>query len=152
MPTGYEDEDTDDDGSLIRDLRSQIKSLRAERDQAVEEATTFRQKARESTVSEILEARGVKSGISKFIPDDVEGAEAVNAWLEENAELFGITVDSEATAPVDAETAQESKRLQSLSSAAITPGKVTDLTTRLESAETDSEVDAIWAEAQQYVL
>lgn len=153
VPTGYDDDDDLDEGTdLVRDLRAQIKALKSERDKAAQEAADFRMKARQSTVQELLQARGVKPGIAKFIPEDIEGTDAVNAWLEENAELFGVTLDPGADALADAETAQESGRLQALGSAAVPPGKVSDLTARLEAAQSNDEVDAIWAEAQSYAL
>lgn len=148
----YDDEDLDldNEANLVRDLRRQIKSLSKEKAELAEQLTGLKSNARERSVADVLASKGVNAKVAKFIPADVEGDEAIAAWLTENADVFGFTVtktdgDGQANEP-DPEQVAAAKRLQTLGQSAQSPSKVQDLEARLANAKDEAEIQAIWAQ------
>lgn len=149
----YEDEELDDTKeNLIKDLRKQLKSLSKEKSELSQELSSYKTQAREKSVSQILEAKGVSSKVAKFLPSDLEGEEAINTWLDENADIFGYSVDKTETSVIDDSERQAANRLRSISESAATPNKVDDIETRLKNAKTEEEISAIWEESRKYFL
>jgi len=140
----YEEEDFDDTKeNLIKDLRRQLKSLSKEKSELSQELSSYKTQAREKTVSQILEAKGVSPKVAKFIPADTEGEDAISTWLEENAEIFGGSFTNSSETEVASEDVQASNRLRSIGESASTPSKVDDIETRLKNAKSDDEITAI---------
>jgi hypothetical protein len=157
MAEQYEDEDELDltGADLVKDLRKQIKALQKEKQEFVSELSSLRASERQRSVAEVLAANGVNAKVAKFIPTDVEGEEAVNSWLVENAEVFGFTLGEKAgdAAPaVDEATVNAAKRLQSLGSNSQAPTRLTDYETRMANAKTPEEIQDIFAEIAKSIL
>jgi len=136
-------------------LREQLEAVLAEKKALEAEIGALKGQVRERTVSEVLTAKGVNPKVAKFIPTEVEGTEAIESWLVENADVFGFTVNDEELTPksnVSAEEVTETKRLQNLNQYASTPSKVQDIEARLANATSEAEIKEIWAEAAQYFL
>jgi hypothetical protein len=150
----YEDEELDDTKeNLIKDLRKQLKALSKEKSELSQELSSYKTQAREKSVSQILEAKGVSPKVAKFLPSDLEGEEAISTWLDENADIFGYSVETTGTtANVDDSEKQAANRLRSISESASTPNKVDDIETRLKNAKTEDEINAIWEESRKYFL
>lgn len=149
----YEEEDFDDTKeNLIKDLRRQLKSLSKEKSELSQELSSYKTQAREKTVSQILEAKGVSPKVAKFIPADTEGEDAISTWLEENAEIFGVSFTNSSETEVASEDVQASNRLRSIGESASTPSKVDDIETRLKNAKSDDEIAAIWEDSRKYFL
>jgi len=149
----YEDEELDDTkANLIKDLRKQLKTLSKEKSELSQELSGYKTQAREKNVSQILEAKGVSSKVAKFLPSDLEGEEAINTWLDENADIFGYSVDKTETSVIDDSERQAANRLRSISESAATPNKVDDIESRLKNAKTEEEISAIWEESRKYFL
>lgn len=149
----YEDEELDDTKeNLIRDLRKQLKTLSKEKSELSQELSSYKTQAREKSVSQVLEAKGVSPKVAKFIPADTEGEEAISAWLDENADVFGYSVEKAGTAVVADEEVQASNRLKSIGESGSTPSKVDDIEARLKNANSQEEINAIWEESRKYFL
>jgi hypothetical protein len=55
------------------------------------ELSSLRKFQRDSVVQSVLNEKGVNTKVASFIPSDLETTpEAINSWLEQNAEVFGI--------------------------------------------------------------
>lgn len=152
----YENET--DEVSEPKGLRAQLEKALAENKELKTELQTVKSTVREKTVAEVLTAKGVNAKIAKFIPSDVDGEEALTAWLEENAEIFGFTTnetnntEAPSTPAVDSKEVQSVNRLQNLNQSAQTPSKFQDIEARLANAKTQKEITAILKEAQQFIL
>lgn len=85
-------------------LRSQLEEALAELKEAKERNAALEAKVHEVTVKEVLAARGVPAKIAKFIPAGSDEA-AVDAWLEENGDLFGLQPVAPAASQEDPEPA-----------------------------------------------
>lgn len=112
----------------IKELEAELASLRSER--------------RSATVSQILESEGVSTKIAKFIPADVTDAEAVKAWLDENSDVFGFTrAETQDLSENDAAL----KRMNNVSTGALSPTQVDDIYSQIDKAESPEELAALIA-------
>lgn len=160
MANQYDEDEIDDldeleGADLIKNLRKQIRGLSKEKSELAQELSSLKTTARERSVADVLTAKGVSAKVAKFIPSDVEGEDAISAWLTENADVFGFTVDETSTTATNAPASEEvaaAQKIQSLGQSAITPSRVQDLETQLANAKDQAEIEAIWAQAREYFL
>lgn len=95
------------------------------------EVNSFRTERRTSTLASTLKAKGIDEAkaakVAKFYQGDDTSEGAVSKWLEEYADVFGITPTEQApaTPPVDPNAAA-ANRLQAATASTqpATPGKV----------------------------
>ena len=139
------DEPTNDRNPLravVKKLEKQVAELSAERDK-------LKGTVAQRNVADTLQSKGVKPGIARFILRDLDEAdatpEAVEAWLKDNAEIFGITVgeqpaekkseesgaEGEGAAGMSAEDVAALQSIQSAEAGALPPGKLEDLEAKL---------------------
>jgi hypothetical protein len=92
------EDDVYDQSALVGKLRKALKAQqKAAKDKESEietlrgEVGTLRQGARTRTLGELLEAKGAKPALAKFMGDTEASEEAVESWLADNGELFGYT-------------------------------------------------------------
>ena len=102
MSARYDDDDDDFDNGEDNSpagLRKALKKALAEAkkaqdDLAAEKAarTAAEKTVKKSTLKEILESKGIKPGLTRWLEkDDVDATpEAVDAWVKENGEFFNI--------------------------------------------------------------
>ncbi len=132
--------------NVAKQLRDYAKSLKKERDELAKELGTFRTASRTSTLAETLKSKGVpdeKLGIAKYFPNDAEVSDtAIDEWLGENAELFGIVKK----ANVDDDTRTAIERMQDASSTAppAASRSVEEFSAALKTAKTRTERDAVY--------
>lgn len=131
-------------------LRAQLEAALQSKKDLETQLNEFKAKVRQSEVKSVLEAKGVNPKVAKFIGDDVDD---IDAWLTENADVFGFTVGQGTQEPnVPADVVQQTQRFQNLSQSAVPAGKVADIQARMASATTDAELNALWQEAQAFLL
>lgn len=90
------EDDTYQGGDLVARLRKALKAQKKvlnERDNELatikEENVTLKSGVRARSLEQLLEAKGAKPALAKFMGDTEASEDAVNAWLSENGELFG---------------------------------------------------------------
>lgn len=155
----YDDNDghdggSDNDSPLVKDLRRQLRAAKKETTELTDKVAKLEAGSRERSVKDVLTAKGVRPGIARFVPKDVTDEADIVKWLEENADDLGITLE-DGGGSQDGEPdphAEDRRRAAAVSGRGIAPAKMADLEARMEKAQTPEEVDAIMAEAQQYVL
>lgn len=159
------DQDDYDESNESSTENSSGKGLRAQLEKALEDKKALesqlsesKSKIRQSEVSSVLAAKGVNSKIAKFIPADVEGEEAIAKWLDENADVFGVSSQPQEQTPaseqssVPQEVKESAQRMQSLGNSTESPSKLTDIQERMRNAQTAEELQELWAEAQKFLL
>jgi len=148
----YDDDfDSESDSSpLVKDLRKQLRQAKKELDSLTDQVKESQKSSRERNVRDVLNAKGVRPSIAKYIPDSVNSEEEILSWLDSNAEDFGIELSGEVGAP-DPGVADR-QRADALTSRAVTPSKIADFESRMAKAESDEEIVAIINEARQYIL
>jgi hypothetical protein len=147
---GEHDDDNDDfdnseESNLVRDLRKQLKAAKKEKDELAEKNKTFEAGQRKASVADVLKERGARPELAKFYTGEDASKEAVASWIEENAELFGITTDDD-TEPEVVEAAGAIARATS-NAPQTKIGSVADLIDRINSAKTPAEKDAAFKAA-----
>lgn len=110
-------------------LEAELDALRAER--------------RSFTVSQILESEGVPTKIAKFIPADITEAEAVKAWLDENADVFGFNRSSDGEPSPDERALRQ---MNNVAAGALSPSQIDDIYSQIDRAESPEEVAALLAQ------
>lgn len=90
------EDDTYQGGDLVARLRKALKAQKralGERDNELaaikEENVTLKSGVRARSLEQLLEAKGAKPALAKFMGDTEASEDAVTAWLSENGELFG---------------------------------------------------------------
>jgi len=135
--TGDDYLDDENDGSnVVKELRKALKASQKQVKDLETQLSDFRNADRKTTIEGVLTESGVPIGIAKFIPDDVVTKEDVDSWLEENAELFGLTkVESK-----NSEEIQAASRMAKLGAQAesVDPG---DILSRIASATSEEELN-----------
>ena len=147
--------DEDDDFDVTEDtqdtngpanLRKALKRAEKEKKELTEQLAAIQSDLRSRSVKEVLASKGVPDKLAKFIPSDVSTPEQVDAWLEENADIFGFSKSAE-SAEADDETKANVASYQRINAAtqnANTPTRDADLASKLNSnALTKADLDAM---------
>lgn len=147
MPDDDYDDDLDnEDGTqLVRDLRKQLKAIKKERDEFASVAEQFQTEQRKRSVTEALAAKGAEK-YAKFYTSDDSSPEAIDAWVSENADLFGIEIPT----AEDTETARAAAQISQASARAKQPtlGTPNDLQAEMQAAKTPAEWQAVVAKLE----
>jgi hypothetical protein len=153
MSNNYWDEDDDDldteqfagDGSdLLKKLRKAKRADEKRIKELTEQLEGLSKVQRERTVKEVLEKKGVNPKATRLVLKDLDDVteESVNNWLEDNADLFGLTV-SEETAPDSNDIDRAALRQQDVvTQGAITPDRAQDASLRIDGAQSAEELIA----------
>ena len=148
MSNNYWDEEDDDldtpevlDGNdLVKKLRKAKRADEKRIKELSEQLEGFLKEKKEVTVRSVLEKKGVNAKAARLIMKDLEDVneEAVNNWLDENADLFGLTA-SDAPA-VDKNDLAALRNQDVLTQGAVTPDKADDFEMRLNNASSAEEI------------
>lgn len=142
-------DDDPSDSDLIKSLRKALKDAAKTIKEKDDVLSGFSKKERATTLADVLKAKGLDNPkVTKLYPADAETTpEAVDAWLAEYGELFGID-KQETTA--DAAT-QGAAAVISQASAQAPPGNasfdVGALVAEIQNAKNDAELAAAYAKA-----
>jgi len=146
------DEILDDDefdgesgSSLVKDLRKQLKAAKKAADEAAAKAAQYEALERRKTVSDRLAAAGARPELAKFYTGEDSSPETVDAWIKENAELFGVAD----LGVVDADTAANAAAISRATAGAPQQkiGSREDIAERIRNAKTPEELRAAYAAA-----
>ena len=131
-------------------LRKALKAAEKEKKAMAEELAAIKADLRSRSVSEVLDKKGVPSKVAKFIPSDVSTPEQIDAWLAENADVFGFAAPAE-TAQADEETQANIRSYQRMNAAvqnAVTPTRDQDVAAKLAADTlTKADLDALTGNA-----
>jgi hypothetical protein len=154
MSNNYWDEEDDDldtneyagDGSdLLKKLRKAKRADEKRIKELTEQLEGLTKVQRERTVKEVLEKKGVNAKAARLVLKDLDDVneESVSNWLDDNADLFGLTVVSD---EIQAETKADRAALRQqdvLTANAITPDRAEDISLRLDNADSFDDVVSI---------
>jgi hypothetical protein len=143
----WEDEEDDfdtndnlDGNDLVKKLRKAKRSDEKRIKELSEQLEGFLKEKKESTVRQVLEKKGVNAKAARLILKDIDDVseEAVSNWLDENADLFGISVSD---APeVDKDNLAALRNQDVLTQGAVTPDKAEDFEMRINNATSADEI------------
>jgi hypothetical protein len=149
----WDDEDEDDldtetstgDGSdLLKKLRKAKRSDEKRIKELTEQLETFTKAQREQTVKQVLEKKGVNAKAARLIMKDLDDVneESVTNWLTDNADLFGLTVDTQEKQEQDINRAAL-RQQDAITQNAFTPERTEDMESRIASANSADEILSI---------
>jgi len=145
-----EDEDLDTDTStgdgsdLLKKLRKAKRSDEKRIKELTEQLETFTKAQREQTVKQVLEQKGVNAKAARLIMKDLDDVseESVNNWLADNADLFGLTVDTQEKQEQDINRAAL-RQQDAITQNTLSPERTEDMESRIASANSADEILAI---------
>ena len=147
------DDDLDDDLDLESapadpngpaNLRKALKRAEKEKKDLAEQLAQIQSDLRSRSVKEVLAQKGVPDKVAKFIPGDVSTPEQVDAWLNENADVFGFAKPEAAQQSEEDKSHQASyQRINAATQNASAPARDADLQAKLEGAKTLEELNAL---------
>jgi hypothetical protein len=144
------DEDEDDDFTpsfesdtdLVRKLRKDLKQAQ-KRNKELEGSLGELSKAqRERIIKDAFASKGVNPKIASFIPNDIDASEeAITAWLDNYADVFGIKTEEKQA--VSQQDIQSMQRMNNALTGAEAPGASDDLANRIANANSEDEILSI---------
>jgi len=140
----YTDDQTQSDGPA--NLRKALKRAEKEKKELAEQLASIQSDLRSRSVKDVLATKGVPDKVAKFIPGDVTTPEQIDAWLTENADVFGFSKTDNDAAPISEEEKSNQASYQRINAAtqnASTPTRDADLMSKLAGAKTIDELNAI---------
>jgi hypothetical protein len=153
MSNNYWDEEDDDldteqyagDGSdLLKKLRKAKRADEKRIKELTEQLEGLSKVQRERTVKEVLEKKGVNPKATRLVLKDLDDVteESVNNWLEDNADLFGLTVQEEQAPDSNAIDRAALRQQDAVTQGAITPDRAQDAELRIDGAQSAEELIA----------
>jgi len=159
MANQYDEDDDDFDTEDVvqqqevpANLRKALKRAEREKKELSEQLAQIQADLRSRSVKDVLANKGVPEKVAKFIPGDVTTPEAVDAWLAENADIFGFQIAGQEPAPTSEETQANVaayQRINAASQNANTPTRDQDLAAKIAGARTVEELNALTGSPSQ---
>jgi len=150
MANQYEDDDFDDiedtqDANGPANLRKALKRAEKEKKELAEQLAAIQSDLRSRSVKDVLAQKGVPDKVAKFIPGDVSTPEQIDAWLNDNADVFGFAKPEETAQASEESQAQVAsyQRINAATQNATTPTRDQDLAAKLAGAKTLDELNAL---------
>ena len=154
MSNNYWDDEDDDldtieeapmDGSdLLKKLRKAKRADEKRIKELTEQLEGFSKAQREAIVKSTLEKKGVNLKAARLVMKDLDdiNEDSVSNWLDDNADLFGLTVNEEASGITQQDRA--ALRNQDLvTQNAMTPDRANDIEYRMQQATSEEDILAI---------
>jgi len=149
MANQYEDDEDDLDVETSQNeapanLRKALKREQKEKAALLERLATVEAENRSRSVKDVLATKGVPDKVAKFIPADISTPEQVDAWLNENADVFGFSKPADAPADEEAKANIRSyDRINAATQNVNSPTRDADLMAKLAGAKNIDELNAI---------
>ena len=138
--------DSFDDGSkLLKKLRRELSQTKKALKERGDELSSLKTETRKRTVRDVLSANGLNPKIAAFIPSDIEPDEgAINAWINEYGDVFGIApVSSEGQAVNASVDASAIRRMSVAEDAGVASDFSNDIANLIEGATSREELQSI---------
>ena len=154
MSNNYWDDEDDDldtieeapmDGSdLLKKLRKAKRADEKRIKELTEQLETFSKAQRESTVKSVLEKKGVNLKAARLVMKDLDdiSEESVSNWLDDNADLFGLTVNEDSS-KVTQEDRAALRNQDLVTQNAMTPDRANDIEYRMSQATSEEDILSI---------
>jgi hypothetical protein len=144
------DEDEDDDFTpsfdsdtdLVRKLRKDLKQAQKRNKELEGSLGELSKSQRERIIKDAFASKGVNPKIASFVPQDIDASEeAIVAWLDNYADVFGIKAEEKQT--VSQQDIQSMQRMNNALTGAEAPGASDDLANRIANANSEDEILSI---------
>jgi hypothetical protein len=133
------------DGSdLLKKLRKAKRADEKRIKELTEQLEGFSKTQREAIVKSVLEKKGVNLKAARLVMKDLDdiNEESVSNWLEENADLFGLTVNEDAS-KITQEDRAALRNQDLVTQNAMTPDRANDIEYRMSQATSEEDILSI---------
>ena len=154
MSNNYWDDEDDDldtieeapmDGSdLLKKLRKAKRADEKRIKELTEQLEGFSKTQREATVKSVLEKKGVNLKAARLVMKDLDdiNEDSVSNWLDDNADLFGLTVNEDSSS-VSQEDRAALRNQDLVTQNAMTPDRANDIEYRMSQATSEEDILSI---------
>ena len=154
MSNNYWDDEDDDldtieeapmDGSdLLKKLRKAKRADEKRIKELTEQLEGFSKTQREATVKSVLEKKGVNLKAARLVMKDLDdiNEDSVSNWLDDNADLFGLTVNEDSS-KVSQEDRAALRNQDLVTQNAMTPDRANDIEYRMSQATSEEDILSI---------
>ena len=144
-----DEEDDDDftpsfesDTDLVRKLRKDLKQAQKRNRELEGSLGELSKSQRERIIKDAFASKGVNPKIASFVPQDIDASEeAIAAWLDNYADVFGIKAEEKQA--VSQQDIQSMQRMNNALTGAEAPGASDDLANRIANANSEDEILSI---------
>jgi hypothetical protein len=134
-----EDGFNNSDSDLVKKLRRAARANEKRAKELESELVALRTEQRKSVVKSVLESRGIRPSVAKYIPTEVTSETDIDEWLQENAEDFGFTLGQ----PKQEADLATLRQIDAATANAVSPAGVDDMMLRLSQAESAEEIEKL---------
>jgi hypothetical protein len=129
----------DSDTDLVKKLRKALK-VEQKRNKDLESSLGELTKSqRERVLKDVFTSRGVNPKVAAFIPNDLDASEeAISGWLEQNADIFGIQIESKKE--IDSKDVASLRQMDNVTTGALSPDKAEDMSIKIQSAQSADDI------------
>jgi len=146
MATNYEYDDEDDDTTtdVVSQLRKVNRALEKRAKELEQELSGLKTQTRQRTVKDVLQAKGLNPKIAAFIPQDIDvSEEAINQWVSEYGDVFGIQTPSEEKPAQKSPEVMAQARINNMVATGTAPDIDEDAFAKIASAKSREDLDAL---------
>jgi hypothetical protein len=154
MSNNYWDDEDDDldtideapmDGSdLLKKLRKAKRADEKRIKELTEQLEGFSKSQREAVIKSVLEKKGVNLKAARLVMKDLDdiNEDSVSNWLDDNADLFGLTVNEDSS-KVSQEDRAALRNQDLVTQNAMTPDRADDIEYRMSQATSEEDILSI---------
>jgi hypothetical protein len=154
MSNNYWDDEDDDldtideapmDGSdLLKKLRKAKRADEKRIKELTEQLEGFSKSQREAVIKSVLEKKGVNLKAARLVMKDLDdiNEDSVSNWLDDNADLFGLTVNEDSS-KVSQEDRAALRNQDLVTQNAMTPDRANDIEYRMSQATSEEDILSI---------
>lgn len=150
----WEDEDDEldtideapmDGSDLLKKLRKAKRADEKRIKELTEQLEGFSKAQREAIVKSTLEKKGVNLKAARLVMKDLDdiNEESVSNWLNDNADLFGLSQESEDSSVMSQEDRAALRNQDALTQNAVSPDRANDIEYRMSQATSEEDILAI---------
>ena len=150
----WEDEDDEldtieeapmDGSDLLKKLRKAKRADEKRIKELTDQLEGFSKAQREAIVKSTLEKKGVNQKAARLVMKDLEdiNEESVSNWLNDNADLFGLSQAPEDSSVMSQEDRAALRNQDALTQNAVSPDRANDIEYRMSQATSEEDILAI---------
>jgi hypothetical protein len=133
------------DGSdLLKKLRKAKRADEKRIKELTEQLEGFSKSQREAVIKSVLEKKGVNLKAARLVMKDLDdiNEDSVSNWLDDNADLFGLTVNEDSS-KVSQEDRAALRNQDLVTQNAMTPDRANDIEYRMSQATSEEDILSI---------
>ena len=150
----WEDEDDEldtieeapmDGSDLLKKLRKAKRADEKRIKELTEQLEGFSKAQREAIVKSTLEKKGVNQKAARLVMKDLDdiSEDSVSNWLNDNADLFGLSQAPEESSVMSQEDRAALRNQDALTQNAVSPDRANDIEYRMSQATSEEDILAI---------